>query len=404
MNIIIASEVIHPGGAETFILRLAQALHEKGHKVKVFVFYKHLLNKKLCTIFAPDVKIVSADIPYHSLLSKIDGALFRLRKDFSLRDYYIRKSLAKLIKTHKAHVIHGHLLKVDKICLDVARPKKLPVVNTIHGDYIQFYEKTKKQTPIPLLNYYRKAKRNLRKVNQVVCISDKQVDFFKSNFAYETTNKISKIYNGYRATVNEDANALRKKLNIKDGDFVFGMVSRGIPEKGWQIAIDAFLKLANENAHLILTGKSDYLTALADKYGGNGKIHFTGHADNPINWINVFDVGLLPTTYPSESLPTVIIEYLYCGIPVVASDAGEINNMTGQPANPASIIVPIEGGKVDTNTVAMSMQKYMEYKELYNAHAANAKKCYEMFDMEKCVEAYIEVYKKAKNNSKQHIQ
>ena len=78
MNIILASEVIHPGGAETFILRLAQALKRQGHDARVFVFYNHLLNRELCKILAPNVEIVAAYIPMAGLLGKIDGLLFQL--------------------------------------------------------------------------------------------------------------------------------------------------------------------------------------------------------------------------------------------------------------------------------------------------------------------------------------
>lgn len=395
MNIILASEVIHPGGAETFILRLAQALHKAGHKVVVFVFYKEMLNRKLCTISAPDVKVIAADIPASSLLSKVDGLLFRTKTDYKVRDYFIRKSLKKLIRKKKTNIIHSHLLKVDKLCLDVTERLGIPVVNTVHGDYLQFFEKTKNNTPIPLLNYSEKAHSNLKRLSEVVCISDKQTSFFTKHFHNETKGKVTKIYNGYRAKVNDDSEALRNKLGIKKGDFVFGMVSRGIPEKGWQVAIDAFLKLNRENTHLILTGKSDYLTSLEDKYGSDNRIHFTGHSDNPINWINIFDVGLLPSVYPSESLPTVIIEYLYCSIPVIASDAGEIKNMTGQGSTPCGLITPIQKGEVDVAMTTKAMQSYMDDAPLFEKHRKNAGICYQMFDMDKCVEKYTGVYKKA---------
>lgn len=395
MNIILASEVIHPGGAETFILRMAQALYNEGHNVKVFVFYKEMLNRELCRLIAPNVDVVAADIPTGSILQKFDSLFFRLKIDFSLRDISIRKSLHKLIQQHKTEVIHSHLLKVDKLCLDVAAQHNIPVVNTIHGDYLQFFDKTKKGIAIPLLNYTTKAPANLKRLAATVCISDKQLSFFKEHFDRQTTGKLSKIYNGYTGKVTESAAELKQRLGIKEGDFVYGMVSRGIAEKGWQVAIDAFLQLNNPNTHLVLTGDGDYLSSLKEKYTPETRIHFTGHSDSPINWINIFDAGLLPSTYPSESLPTVIIEYLYCKVPVIASDAGEITNMTGQNNNPAGLIVPIAVGKVDTNEFAMAMSQYLNDKELYLVHKANTRKCYEMFDMDKCVASYTAVYQQA---------
>lgn len=399
MNIILASEVIHPGGAETFILRLAQALHKNGHDARVFVFYNDMLNRELCKLIAPDVIIVPANIPANILLRKIDGLLFRLKIDFSLRNIFIKKSLKRLITHHRTEVIHSHLLKVDALCLDVADEEKIPVVDTIHGDYLQFFEKTRNNVAIPLLNYTKKAQNNLRKLSAVVCISDKQTGFFRENFRHETAGKVSKIYNGYTGRVTEDAQKLKKQLGIGETDFVFGMVSRGIPDKGWQVAIDAFMQLDRKDTRLILTGQSEYLSALQQKYAGEPGIHFTGHADNPINWINIFDVGLLPSTYPSESLPTVIIEYLYCRVPVIASDAGEIINMTGQATTPAGIIIPVKEGVVNAATVANAMQQYITDKELYQTHKQNTALCYNMFDMNKCVDAYTDIYSESINNT-----
>lgn len=395
MNIILASEVIHPGGAETFILRLANALHQKGNNVHVFVFYNHLLNRELCNIIAPGVKVTAAEIPAYRFLSKVDGLLFRLGIDFSIRNIFIKRSLQKIIKQQSTDIIHSHLLKVDSLCMNVAAQLGIPVVHTIHGDYLQFFDKNRKNIPIPLLNYSAKASRNLKRAAKTVCISDKQLSFFSSNFKPETSGKLQKIYNGYIATVTEPAEQLRAKLGIRSTDFVFGMVSRGIPDKGWQVAIDAFVLLNNNNAHLVLTGDSEYLSSLKAQYSHNKNIHFTGHSDNPVNWINIFDVGLLPSTYPSESLPTVVIEYLYCNIPVIASDAGEIVNMTGQQDTPAGTIVPISNGTVSADGIRDAMQQYIENTDLYKKHKTNAALCYKMFDINKCVEAYSNTYREA---------
>lgn len=395
MNIVLATEVIHPGGAETFILRLANALHARGNKVFVFVFYEHLLNYNLCKLLAPDVTIIPAKIPMASLLGKADGLLFRLGIDRSIRNYFIRKTLRGLVTREKIDVIHSHLLKADRLALDVATNHNIPVVDTIHGDYLQFFEKTQKGIKIPLLNYIDKAKKNLTQIARIACISDKQINFFNEHFASETSGKIIKIYNGYDGTIKQDRDSVKKQLGIKEGDFVFGMVSRGIAEKGWQTAIDAFLETGNTNAHLVLVGNSEYLNGLSTKYNTNKNIHFTGHADNPINYINIFDVGLLPTTYPSESLPTVIIEYLFCHAPVIASNAGEITNMTGQNNAPAGQIIAIKDGIVPVKEVAEAMSSYMNNSSLYTEHKNNTAVCYEQFDMDKCVNGYMDVYKDA---------
>lgn len=396
MKIVLVTEVIHPGGAETFILRYAEALHQQGHQVRIFIFYKEMWNKDLCKLFAPNVTIIPADIPKSSLLRKVDSLLFRLKIDYSFRAQHIKRSLQSLLSSLQPNVIHSHLLKSDTISLAASKSLQIPVVNTIHGDYLQFYNKTKQGIPIPLLNYQSKAVSNLQQLKRVVCISDKQLQFFADHFPSETNGKLSKIYNGYNGEIKESVEKLKQQLGLKPTDLIYGMVSRGIPDKGWQVAIDAFLKMGKADTHLILVGASEYLTELAQEYATNKQIHFIGHADNPLDWINVMDIGLLPTTYPSESLPTVVIEYLYCGIPVIASNAGEIENMITYDGEQAGTIIPVKDGKVATEEVAIAMEEYYTDKNRYNKHKANANKCYTHFDMNKCIEAYCNVYESAK--------
>src|SRR4051812_45621328 len=115
-----------------------------------------------------------------------------------------------MLVNHKADIIHSHLLKTDNICLEIAQEQKIPVVTTVHGDYLQFYNKTQLHKPIPLLNYFEKAKYNLQRLSHIICISDRQISFFNHNFAELTRNKLSKIYNGYDGVASSNSVSLRK--------------------------------------------------------------------------------------------------------------------------------------------------------------------------------------------------
>lgn len=392
LNILLATEVIHPGGAETFVLRLSNALKQRGHKVHIFIFYEDNFNEGLYKMFAPDVPLTIANIPFSWLMSKIDAALFRMNIDFSFRSFFIKRSLAKLIKKEKTKIIHSNLLKSDKICLQVASKFSIPVITTIHGDYLQFYNKTQSKIPIPLLHYKEKALKNIKELDEIVCISDKQLQFFNDKFEPIVRGKLAKIYNGYDGVPSPDARSLKKLLGIPENHFVFGMVSRGIAEKGWEVTIEAFLKLNAPNTHLVLVGESEYMRALSNSYSSYKNIYFTGHSDKPLDWIKIMDVGLLPTTYPSESLPTIIIEYLCCGIPSVASDAGEIVNMLQYEGKQAGLVIPIVNGSVSVDGVKDAMQRYLTDKQFYEEHKANAELCYNQFDMDKCLASYYNIY------------
>lgn len=404
MNILLTTEVIHPGGAETFVLRLSSALQYAGHNVQILIFYKKGFNKKLYNLLAPDVPLSFAEIPAPSFLRKVDSFFLKSSTDYSIRDRFIKQTIKKIIEQNDIEVIHSHLLKVDRLCIEVAREKNIPVVTTIHGDYLQFFNKTRQQIPIPLVNYDRKALSNLKQLKKIVCISDKQIEFFNNNFSEDTKGKIVKIYNGYDGYPEQARKTLRKRLNIQETDMVFGMVSRGIAEKGWEVAINAIQKLNNPHIHLVLIGESDYLVGLSEKYKSETQVHFIGHSDKPLDWITMMDVGLLPTTYASESLPTVIIEYLCCHIPSIASDAGEIINMLQINSKPAGIIVPIKNNSVSVDEVAAAMQRYITDAGLYATHKKNAILCYEQFDMNKCIESYLATYQDAIQLTKKQAQ
>src|SRR6185312_10673278 len=158
---------------------------------------------------------------------------------------------------------------------------------------------------------------------------------------------------------------LRQSLNIGPTAFVFGMVSRGVSTKGWEEAIEAFMLLDKPGTHLVFIGDSDYVQDLKTKYAAQVNVHFVGFSSEPLEWINLFDVGLLPSTYPSESLPNVIVEYLRCNKPVIASDAGEIKKMISYMGSDAGIIIPVNEGKVPVAGVLDAMKKYTEDKTLY---------------------------------------
>jgi len=390
MKILLATETLHPGGAEAFVLRLADALQHNGHQVTIFSFYKNYYNKGFHFANAPQSTVGHAKIPFAPFFQKLDGLFRRLNIDIGFVDFFIKYSLKKIMLATQADLIHSHLFKTDRLCLSVASKLGVPVIATMHGDYLHFFKSNRSGIPISIHNYSSKIKKNLVGLNQLVCISNEQMDFFREEFPDETRNKITKIYNGYPRRVISDNKIVRAKLGIESNHFVFGMVSRGIPSKGWQVAIDAFLLLNDPECHLLLVGDSEYLQKLSLTYNHNKKIHFVGHSNSPLDWINIFDVGLLPSTL--DNLPTVVMEYLYCGKPVISSDAGELETMLNNEHNQAGITIAIRNGLISSADFSKAMKIYREDKELYRLHTKNTDICFSPFDMNKCIKSYENIY------------
>ena len=58
MKILIAVEEFRIGGAQIFALRLAQALHERGHQVYLYSMYWQYTEHDLVKRLAPDVELI----------------------------------------------------------------------------------------------------------------------------------------------------------------------------------------------------------------------------------------------------------------------------------------------------------------------------------------------------------
>lgn len=205
------------------------------------------------------------------------------------------------------------------------------------------------------------------------------------------SKKVSKIDNGF--ILGEYPKKNRELLNIKKDDFVFGLVARAIPEKGYEEAIKA-INLVNKNskkkAHLVLVGASEYIDRLKLKYNEE-YIHFIDKFTLPSEWIGweeIFDVGILPSYFKSESLPTVIIENLFLGNPIIATDIAEIKSMIVNDEKSAGIVINLENGKASVKELAQAMKKVMNDKKIYDEFKKNTKFFTERFNMDNCVENY----------------
>src|SRR5690606_41466267 len=95
------------------------------------------------------------------------------------------------------------------------------------------------------------------------------------NFMPSTQSKMHKIYNGYALP---DKTFPETERNF----FTFGMIARGIPAKGWEPAIQAFLKSKDEHIRLTSYGESACLHALRKKYTDQ-RIVFAGFCDSPLD-------------------------------------------------------------------------------------------------------------------------
>lgn len=339
------------GGGETFPLFLANELSRRGFAVTVLDFQ------------------MADDLP--DVRKKLDATIPLIRLNET-------GGLAEVVEQFKIDLIHSHHGATDSMTSYVVESNPtLRHVVTLHG----MYEATN-------ANYLKEILERVKKsVSAFVYIADKNLTPFKeNNFGREEI--FYKIGNGLER---EPINPLpRAELDVPVNSFVACVVSRAIPEKGWQAAIDA-VKLANESdgrrIDLILVGAGE----MYDKLKGRVPefVHLVGFKSNVRDYLAASDVGLLPSEYTGESFPLLIIDSFFAGRPVVSSNLGEVPAMIDN----AGIVFDLIDGKVPVDELAKILRTLADnpaaYEEIKSHVAAQAEK----FSIERVAEKYIAVYK-----------
>jgi glycosyltransferase involved in cell wall biosynthesis len=147
----------------------------------------------------------------------------------------------------------------------------------------------------------------------------------------ETVKKVWVVPNGvdlnkFRLMERQEA---RRQLGLDDDKRYLLYVGRLVAVKGLDLLLDAFAQLVQNQreVELVLVGDGAERHVLAQRattLGIRDKVHFVGAQPHEriVLWMNAGDVFCLPSH--KEGLPTVLLESLACGTPVVATSVGGI--------------------------------------------------------------------------------
>lgn len=168
--------------------------------------------------------------------------------------------------------------------------------------------------------------------DKIICISDAEKQSALDKKICKE-DKLQVIFNGVdiEAYENEVHGAVKRKdLNIPEDAFVVGMVGRISPQK----APDVFVKMAKHvkdevpNAHFIIVGngnQEDEIRKYAEDNDFSNSLHITGWVDNPMSYVELFDVACLLSRW--EGFGLALPEYMMAGKPIVASRVDAIPNI-----------------------------------------------------------------------------
>jgi glycosyltransferase involved in cell wall biosynthesis len=317
-----------PGGAERVVAQLATALQAAGTENVVFL--------------PADGEGWLAD-----QLQGSGVAIEHFRVDQPISPACAR-SLVHAFRRHRITVAHSHEFSMAVYGAWSAWRAGIPHVITMHGG-----------------RYYAARLRRRLALRAAIALSGRTVAVSAalahalSRDLWLRASRIHMIPNGVPC-VRPGRVTLRDELRLAPDDRLLVSVGNLYPVKGHQHLIDALAQLADRHPrlHLAIAGRGELAEALAARArnrGLAGRLHLLGLRPDVSAILAAADVFVLPSL--SEGLPLALLEAMFAGRPIVATDVGEVAvaleqgeaGMLVQSGSPAALAAAINAVLSDPN-------------------------------------------------------
>lgn len=237
------------------------------------------------------------------------------------------RAVRKLIKIYNPDIVYAHSSKAGAIARIADIGFKNRCVYNPHGWAFNMRCSTMKRKM-----YIAIERMAAPFCDKIICISDaEKQSALDKKICRE--DKLEVIFNGVDIEAYENGThgaVKRKDLNIPEDAFIVGMVGRVSSQK----APDVFVKMAKQvknkvpNSHFIIVGGGDQ-EAEIKKYARDNAfldcLHITSWVDNPMSYVELFDVACLLSRW--EGFGLALPEYMMAGKPIVASRVDAIPNI-----------------------------------------------------------------------------
>ena len=306
MKILVLHGHLSMGGEERVLLNVLRNLIELGYDVDLLITWNHGENN----LFENEIpKKVNYEFLFDNYngKSKIIKEIYRLRT----KTTYLKK-VEKIIEEKKYDVIidySSNLLKYKNFDI------KVPIFAWIHFS-LTFGEKLSGEK-------VEKYKKQYKKYDKILTICDTMRDEFVEILGMDKT-KVELVYNPINLEI------IRKKaedVNPKYGNYLkedyFLQVSRLTQQKQPEHLVDIYYKLKQRGIKkkLYFIGNGEKVKLIKQKikeYNLEDDIILLGQIENPYPFFKNAKLFLHTAKY--EGLPTVLLESLAFGTPVVAYD------------------------------------------------------------------------------------
>lgn len=214
--------------------------------------------------------------------------------------------------------------------------------------------------------------------------------------------QVDVIYNGVDNEIYRkiNINHLYEKFKISDNTYVIGMIGRVNAWKGQDDFLDAITPILATNKNVIaimagsaFEGEEWRITALENKISTlpvASQIQRIDYYSNTTELYNLFDVFVLPSTNP-DPLPTVVLEAMACGKPVVAYKHGGVCEMVVPNIN--GLLVEPNSSELLSQAISVLLENTATRKQ-FGENSENRQKT--LFSLESYVNNFSKLYANVK--------
>ncbi len=263
---------------------------------------------------------LQSDSPIHQDLKTLDLPGITYDKIAGKVPYGMARRLAQYIIEHDIDIIHIHW-KDDLPLAALAKRMTRNKVRLVHSRHMLL--------PGKKHDLYHQFIYN--PVDKYITITQDLKNQAVKNLPLDA-DKVEVIYYGIKPPAlldQQQIQQLKEQFNI-DNKFTVGLIGRICQEKKQHMLLEAANILKSRDIHInaVIVGgimKDDYLDGLKRYVTDNGLesyVHFSGFYDRPTDLMQTFDVVTLLTGV--ETFGLVLIEGMYCGIPVIGSNLGGV--------------------------------------------------------------------------------
>ena len=271
----------------------------------------------------------------------------------------------------KPNIIHSHFYSIAAIASIIKKKYNIPFIITEHSSKLN-----KPAEQISKIDK-RLVKTAYRHCDQLICVSKSLQQNIIKNFGHSSIvipNMVDNLTFIYHEQLKSDT------------PFTFVSVGNLIHRKGFDLLINAFAELSNDN-YLYIIGDGEEKTNLMKQIGRLGissRIELLGRLDRlKIN--DIFQKShafVLPSR--RETFGVVYIEAMFAGLPVIATPCGGPEEFVDESNG---ILVPIDDKASLVDAMLQIREHYSEY------HRQNiSENCFQKFSPNAVAQEIIKVY------------